>query len=263
MVLRGKLPCKAKFSRPGGRASGDFNTGMGNTLIMSTICIAVLRRYGVRFDLLVDGDNALVFLDGKTSGPVLENFASDVLDECGHEFVLERPVRVLEEVRFGRSAPVRLGGNLGLTMVRDVMSVLSGSSTSHRYLREPKYAREWLAGVSMCELSLALGVPVLQAWASNTLRIMDFSGKLREEPFREYLMLGAHFAGLEECREISPVARASFCDAFGITPEHQVVLEEGFSRLEMPRLDDWRVIDPHHLQDLPPGLSETFLDDYV
>jgi len=261
--LRGRLPCGAKFSRPGGRASGDFNTGMGNSLLMLAICCGVLAEYQVPFDLLVDGDNALIFLERSTSGVVLADFADRVLLASGMEFTLERPVCLMEQVRFGRSAPIRLGGNRGWIMVREVVSVLSGALASHRYLREPKYAREWLTGVAMCELSLGLGIPMLQAWASSILNLTGFSGRIRSGPYREYFIQGAWLAGVEESREISPETRASFCAAFGFTPEQQVAWEERVVRAEAGRLDLSAVTAVKQfsdLQDCPPGLGESFLD---
>jgi len=257
LSLRGRLPCGARFKREGGRASGDFNTGMGNTLIMLAIVVGVIRRYGVRFDVLADGDNCLIFLDGKSSDLVIPNFAADVRDASGHEFTLERPVHVVEEVRFGRSAPVNLGGNLGYTMVREYLSVLSGGLSSHRHLREPKYAREWLTGVLQCELSLARGVPVLQAWASSTLKSLDFRGKVRREPYREYFIQGAWLAELGEEKEVELEARVSFERAFGLTVEDQVVLEQSFrgvGDLSFTRID-W-----NGLADLPPDVTNSFLD---
>jgi len=224
--LKGRLACGAKFFREGGRASGDFNTGMGNTLIMYGICVGVLTTFRVKFDVLVDGDNALVFLEASESGPVLQNFARCVLDSSGMEFVLERPVRIIEEVRFGRSAPVFLGGNLGYTMVREVESVLSGGMSSHRFLREPAFAREWLTGVAMCELSLAIGIPMLQAWALMILRGLEFRKRVRCWPYQDYFIQGARFADAEEQKPISHAVRVSFCAAFGWSPEQQIIFEQ-------------------------------------
>jgi len=257
--LKGRLPCGAKFDRPGGRASGDFNTGMGNTLLMLAIAAGVMNRYSVTYDMLVDGDNALIFLERPTSGMVVANLAADVLASSGHEFTLERPVHILEGVRFGRSAVVHLGRKLGYTMVRDPYSVMSGACSSHRYLREPKFAREYLAGVSMCELSMARGVPVLQAWASTILASTKFTGKVRETPFADYLVQGAWFAGVNDEVEVSRVARESFERAFGITPEAQIRLEESFVGPSFP-LDLSCRVDSRDLLNLPAHVMESYMD---
>lgn len=222
--LEGTLPCGAKFSRLGGRASGDFNTGMGNSLIMLVVVVAVLRHHNVPFDVLVDGDNALVFLRGADSKRVMSVFAQQVLDCSGHEVTLEKPVRVLEEVRFGRSAPVYAGGCW--RMVRDWRSVLSGALSSHRWLREPRFIPEWIRGVAAAELSLARGVPVLQAWALGLQRRWGGPEGVRAHPHADLLFRGAWFATGEEALEVSAEARLSFERAFGLDPEAQVRLED-------------------------------------
>lgn len=258
--LEGTLPCGAKFSRDGGRASGDFNTGMGNSLVMLAVVVGVLSAHKVPYDLLVDGDNALVFLRGVDSSRVMRTFASDVLSCSGQEVTLERPVRVLEEVRFGRSAPVFAGGSW--RMVRDYRSVLSGALSSHRWLREPGFVPEWIRGVASCELSLARGVPVLQSWALGLQREWGGPEGVRAHPHTDLLYKGAWFAAGEESLAVSLEARLSFERAFGLTPEAQVWLERA---LEAPanlgRLAWTRVaLLTFDHNEAPPGVIEAYKD---
>jgi len=230
---------------------------MGNTILMLCIVVGVLRTFGVEFDVLADGDNCLIFLHGESANSVIPGFAAQVLAESGQELTLERPVRTVEEVRFGRSAPVNLGGNRGWTMVRDYLSVLSGGLSSHRYLREPKFAKEWLTGVAMCELSLARGIPVLQAWASSVLRTTGFRGNVRRDPYKDYFCQGAWLAGLDERVEVGLETRQSFERAFGLTVEDQVVLEDSFSGLPGGR---YELVEFHGLASWPPGVTNSYLD---
>jgi hypothetical protein len=229
LSLRGTTASGVRFSREGARASGDFNTGMGNSLIMLAVVVAALRSYNIPFDVAVDGDNALVFLRGRDAPRVLGNFASVVLQNSGHEVELERPVDYIEGMRFGNSHPVKvLPFDDGWSMVRDWKRVVSGATASHRWLREPKFAREYLTGVAMCELSLARGVPLLQAWALELLRAMGGSRDVRTHPHVEYLQVGAWFAREASAREVSAEARVSFERAFGLPPDTQQQLERGF-----------------------------------
>jgi len=214
-----------KFSRPGGRASGDFNTGMGNSLIMLAVVGAVLLSRGVTFDLLVDGDNALVFCELADLDCVRKDFARDVLAESGHELALEAPTVQLESIRFGRSAPLCLGGDRW-TMVREPWSVLSGATASHRWLREPAFARRYLEGVARCELSLAVGVPVIQAWALRLLRACGTHRKaLPSAALADYFVVGARLVDESCVVEPSREARLSFERAFGISPDEQLQWE--------------------------------------
>jgi hypothetical protein len=241
LELHGTTSCGAKFSRKGARASGDFNTGMGNSLIFLVEVVAALRLYDLsHFDVLVDGDNVLVFLEQDESRPVLDGFSKTILESSGHEVLLERPAFVLEDVRFGGSAPVFLGGGRGWSMVREYHRVLSGAFSSHVYLREAVFAREWMVGVAMCELSQARGVPILQSFFVSALRALGSVRRVREHPFADYLVKGAWFASVDDALSVSVDARLSFESAFGVTPEEQVRLEKSFSRMEFG--SSWEVL---------------------
>lgn len=260
LVLAGTTANGVKFSRPGGRASGDYNTGMGNTLVMLCVVVAVLSGYGISFDVLVDGDNALVFLSKVNSGRVLQDFYQRVFDASGHEMTLEKPVSYLEGVRFGRSAPVFLGHGLGWTMVREPWSVLSGALCSHRWLREPVFGRAWCEGVARCELSIARGVPVLQSWALEILERSENRRKIPVEGLRDYFVLGAWLADRGAVVTVSGDARRSFELAFGVSPESQLRWESSFDGRvgfaervqELPSSSSWWMADP--------GLYEAWFD---
>jgi len=256
--LTGRLQCGAKFGRPGGRASGDFNTGMGNTIIMLCVVSAVMRSFGVRFDLLVDGDNCLVFLEQCDLPVVLAEFADRSREWSGQELVLERPVHTMEEIRFGQSAPIFLGKS-GWTMVRDYVKVLSGATSSHKWLREPLFAERYLQGVARCELSLSRGVPVLQAWALSMLEISNSRKVLKDDPFADYFVVGAFFADAGSAQPVLPETRVSFERAFGCTVEEQLRLErsftlpEGQSYRRHQGYRDWVLADP--------GLMDTWVEE--
>lgn len=261
-VLKGRLPCGAEFSRPGGRASGDFNTGMGNTLGMLAIVISALNTFGVRFDVLADGDNALVFLERRDFQVVMSGFAQQVLISSGQELTLEPGTSVIEQIRFGQSAPVYTGPVRGWVMVRDPLKVLSSATSSHRWLREPAFAREYLTGVARCELSLARGLPVLQAYSLSLLASTGFvKEKVRAHPYLDYFVVGAWFAGVEDVLPVLPETRASFHRAFGLSPEEQIRMEAAF---QAPRELGFRDVPVFtDLDSAEPGVMESWIDSRI
>lgn len=222
MVLEGRTEAGVEFSRPGGRASGDFNTGMGNSLVFLAVVAGSMNIAG-SWDILVDGDNALLFLPGTSAGRVMRELPDRVLASSGVELTLERPVTVFEEVRFGRSAPVFIDGRP--RMLRPPCRLMSLATSSHVWLREPRFAVEWLRGVGLCELSLALGVPVYQEFALRLLRLTEQVTRVRAHPYSDYFFLGARFAEAWEARPVSRASRESFARAFGVTPREQERLE--------------------------------------
>lgn len=211
-----------------------------------------------RFDVLADGDNALVFLERRDLRGVLGGFARIALAASGHELTLEQPCSVIEQIRFGQSAPVWLGPTRGWSMVREPLKVLSTATSSHRWLREPVFAREYLAGVAMCELSLARGLPVLQAWSLELLRAMGSPTKVRAHPHVDYFVVGAHLARPQEALPVLHEVRLSFERAFGFSPEAQIRMEAGFSA---PReLDFTEVPAFADLDAAVPGVMEDWMN---
>lgn len=252
-----------KFSRDGCRASGDFNTGMGNTIVMCVAVVAALKGK-CKFDILVDGDNALVFLERSSAEWVSRNFANWVFESCGHEMVLEKPVSYLEGVRFGRSAPVFLGHGLGWTMVREPESVLSNAFASHRWLREPVFARRWCNGVARCELSLARGVPVLQVFALEVLKQTETRKAVPLEALRDYFVVGAWLAGEEAVIPVTRECRLSFERAFGWSPEEQLRVEQSLSRLRVEHATrTLEYPDARSWWSAEPGLVESYWDALI
>jgi hypothetical protein len=269
-VFSGSTQGGTKFSRPGGRASGDFNTGMGNSLIMLAVCGGVLQSHGCEFDMLVDGDNALVFLERESLSRVSSTLFDSVLSDSGHEMTLEKPVSYLEGVRFGRSAPVYLGHGLGWTMVRDYRAVLSCAYASHRWLNEPRFGLAWVAGVAQCELSLAVGLPVLQQSALKVLSATEEAlvglrakqEQTLERALTDYIVVGARRLGRESARPVRLECRISFEKAFGLSPEEQLVMERLPVVVSIPsRREPGPTLS--RLDEAKPGWYEPWLDEQL
>nr|QDH87447.1 MAG: RNA-dependent RNA polymerase [Riboviria sp.] len=215
-----------RFSRDGGRASGDFNTGMGNTLVMLAVVMGTMSQIRpICWDTLVDGDNALLFISRSDCHRVCAEFPNVATEISGHEMVLERPTSVVEEVRFGQSAPLRVKG--GWQMVRDWRKVVSHSTSSHHHLREPRFAPEFIRGVAACESFLAGGVPILWAYTRNLMARTEHVGGFRRHFLRDYQVLGVPVESLGEiyAEEPDDEARQSFEKAFGVTPVQQRNIE--------------------------------------
>jgi len=236
LKLKGVLSCNAFFERPGARASGDFNTGMGNSLIFLVEIVAALRGLGIHFDVLVDGDNVLVFVSKQHLGRLLSDLPVAVRASSGHECTVERPAHRLEDVRFGGCAPVWTPD--GWTMVREWNRVVSTAVSSHIHLRHWNFARPWVSGVLQCELSMAQGIPILQSWARRSLDVLG-EKRARDDFYADYRAVGASFE--VKTRPVAMGTRLSFERAFGVSVERQLALEQ---TLVVRLSTDYRVEDP-------------------
>jgi hypothetical protein len=221
-----------KYRRKGCRASGDFNTGMGNTLI----CIATietvmgeLRREipGLKYDMLVDGDNAVLFMPHEHVHQVRERFSAVCTLLTPQEMTLGAIAYTPEEVTFGQSHPVKVAGKW--RMVREVYKVLSNTFSSHRHLEHRNFGLRFLKLVAHAEMLLNEGVPVLGPWFRKARAQLSWSKDLPEpRDYLEFHQLEVLNRMKEAVKDtpISAETRLSFARAFGISPDQQVRLEQ-------------------------------------
>jgi hypothetical protein len=107
-----------------------------------------------------------------------------------------------------RNYPVSIG--------KDLVSVLPLTS-------EERW-RKWANDVGLCGLALASGVPVLQSFYAALAR--SGRGTFGKHPWVSGSGMVRNSRGLDSKRTpITDEARVGFCQAFGITADHQRVLE--------------------------------------
>lgn len=225
LVNRGWTSNGIRYKCPGGRMSGDMNTALGNCLIMTAMVAAMARHLQWQpgnWDMLCDGDDCLLFLDGSDH---LDQIVA-TLARAGMTIKIEAKAYCLEDVEFCQSRPVWTAD--GLKMVRDVRKTLAGALTSNKWFREPRHIDAHLTRLGKCYMAISLGVPVLQEFAAAMLR--NGRGKVA----RTMPMSGVMYKALAEYKahmgKVEPVpvtdaARASFADAFGIGVAEQLVIE--------------------------------------
>jgi hypothetical protein len=252
LVLKGRTSGGIRFRREGARASGDFNTGLGNSVIMNCTVDAAVRVLvdwvgrTFRWDKIVDGDNALIFVEPEVATFVHRHFAAAVQSVSAQEMTVENPVTELEQVVFGQSKPCFNGNRF--TMVRDPFKTLSNAFSSYRHYNNWNHGVRVLKSVASCELALARGIPVLEAYFAKALELVGNVPDLQDPtPFLEGRQLEAIKilqAQGETMADVKPVgvsleARLSFERAWGLGVEEQLLLEEEVCRnLSFPLLGD-------------------------
>jgi len=252
LVLKGRTSGGIKFRREGARASGDFNTGLGNSVIMNCTVDAAGRILAdwlgrtYRWDKIVDGDNALIFVEPEVASFVHKHFAAAVQSVSAQEMTVENPVTELEQVVFGQSKPCFNGNRF--TMVRDPFKTLSNAFSSYRHYNNWNHGVRVLKSVASCELALARGIPVLEAYFAKALELVGNVPDLQDPtPFLEGRQLEAINilqAQGETLADVKPVgvtleARLSFERAWGLGVEEQLLLEEEVCRnLHFPLLGE-------------------------
>jgi len=227
-----------RFHAVGVRASGDYNTGLGNTLVMCGLVLMVAREVKTKFDFLADGDNAIIFVNRKD----IDTWTSRINPICiraGFEMALEQPVFHLEQVPFGQSKPLHVDG-VGWTMIRNPMKVLSHAGCGYQHYKDLVGGVRVLKSVAYCEAVLNRGVPVLSKFASILLeltrRVKFSKAELSDFEYKAVLAKGTAW---ERARtvEVSYQTRLGFETSWGITVEQQLEME---AQLKLPELpSEW------------------------
>lgn len=241
-----------KFTVEGVRASGDFNTGLGNTLIMCCLVLAAATSLGVRFDLLADGDNAVLFCL-KRDLTLFRKRVPAMFLEMGHELELSETFESVEQVVFGQSKPCWVDGVW--TMVRDPFKVLSHAWCGHEHFSEMRGGKRVLRAIAYCEAVLSRGVPMLQEYSHAMLRAtrgMDVPLHIRFTGNPEYQRVLARGIRWESARKltVSTQTRLSFEKSWGVSVGEQIRLERLLAAV--PSLPDgWGDVPPD--EGLPDG----------
>nr|QOE55594.1 RNA-dependent RNA polymerase [Macrophomina phaseolina umbra-like virus 1] len=229
-----------RFRAKGVRASGDFNTGLGNTLIMCCLVMGSAERIGTPFDFLADGDNAVVFVRGRDLHLWQRELSSCFL-EMGHEAEIGEVQREIEGVTFGQSKPVCVAGRW--TMVRDPLKVLSHAFAGHQHYAEMSGGIRVLRATAYCEATLNRGVPVLQEFAHAMLRRTRGLKMALRATFDNYeyrtILRGVDPRAERKREEIAHSTRCSFERAWGIPIGEQLRLEAEFARVKVDLPATW------------------------
>lgn len=197
-----------KYTSKATRCSGDFDTGLGNTLINIACILEVFHK--VKHDFILDGDDAVIIVERGTQIDVA-NF-----EKFGFQTVLE-VVDNIEQIDFCHG---KIIDNEGWVFSRDPIRAISNQMACRKAYDVKGMAR-YLAGVGKCELACSAGVPILQAWGQ---RLASYSDKPLMEQDVEWKMRS--MAPNEKVKEITPQARLTFEKAWNISPALQIAIED-------------------------------------
>lgn len=223
-----------RYTRRGGRMSGDMNTALGNCILMVLMCSDYLEQLNVKYDLLDDGDDCLVIVERKDAKKVEDGAIAQFLD-YGMSVKVENVADRLEDVEWCQSRLVET--EIGeWTFARNWTKVLSIDLAGVKYLSSEKAQRRLAKTIGIGELSGFAGLPILQEYALALIRnggnakpfdidmTDDYYYRFRnEQAFRQGR--DRLIWGTVEPRDVSDLARASFSKAYGVSPSRQKEIE--------------------------------------
>lgn len=220
----------ASWVTSGRRMSGDMNTALGNCILMQLMCEDWLDRLGIDYELFIDGDDTLVFLDLDNLDALLSS-ASNAFLQYGHEIKIENIARELEQILWCQHRLVNVAGTW--TYVADWKKALSVYTVNPKF-NEPKQQPRILGAVAAGGLHLNQGVPILQAYYSRLREFGNDSWDLTDLDWLHYFAReDIRHHGLKPVVDLPPVdptTRDSFHKAFGVDPATQALYEAEIAR---------------------------------
>lgn len=225
------------------RCSGDQNTSLGNCIISVLLVVLYCREHGiVDFDVLCDGDDLLLFVPA-TSLPLLADLSVWYL-RWGLRMKIEEPAYVPEQVEFCQSRPIWMP--YGWLLVRNPVKVFATDYAGGAKLGNIHKFEEQLRAVGLCGLSMAAGVPLLQAYyqwgvahgKTGKFNFTDLAGVGYQ--YRIQVANGSH----PKAAPVDPRTRESFARAFGVLEGDQLDVEEAITNMAFSRRLDGEFPQP-------------------
>lgn len=221
-----------RYEVDGCRMSGDMNTSSGNCYIMCCTVYEWCKRKGItKFRLANNGDDCVLFVESRDLARAMVGLGQYYRD-LGFTMKVEKPVFTLEEVEFCQTHPVLVGDNY--RMVRNLHTGIAKDLHCLLNLDNVEDLEAWVDAVGAGGRMLNDGVPVLSSFFKQ-FPSSDHLSSVREK-VAEYHRYRFYRKGKFTDSLPTPESRFSFWLAFGVTPDEQMALEEGFSPLNISRV---------------------------
>lgn len=244
---------KVTYKVSGCRMSGDINTGMGNCLLMSLMVLGYFQDRGIDARLSNNGDDCVVICSEEQLG-LFDDLGAWFLD-FGFTLTREDPVRVFERIEFCQANPVWTAS--GWRMVRNPYTAPSKDSVSLLSWQTQGDRRTWASAIGTCGLELTRGVPF---WEAYYRRLIEAGSDATQHGLDAVYDSGLGYMarGVSGC-EVCDAARVSFYLAFGMTPDHQIALEDSMPVPDLDALQPMMSVSPHDIRhNTPLGYSKRY-----
>jgi hypothetical protein len=222
---------KVKYWVEGNRMSGDWNTSIGNVILMVAFVVASLEYLGLTekdWRILDDGDDCLLVVEADKASLVHSR-----LKECflifGQELVVEDPIPWSDyhKIEFCQSKLINLGGE-EYTFVRDYRKAMGTYFNSYKWFGDCKSTKLYLSAIGLGDANLYYRVPILWSLARSTFKLGGMINVSNEDIEKLGLYRFKQIDYSYSCLEGEPIdfhVRNEFARAFGISPVEQINLE--------------------------------------
>jgi hypothetical protein len=241
LVNRGLAVCEdglVKFVVKGRRMSGDFNTSLGNIIIM---VLMLLRMVGVsrlhKYELGCDGDDSFIIVERRDLDRILPVIPTEA-GKLGFEIKVEDVCSEFERIDFCQTSPIWTP--LGWVACRNPRKVLAKDAFSMKTLNNQQEYDSWRNSVSVGGRAAFANMPILSSYFLHIGRGAKYDHVCFDKSYRD-LQAGDYVAP----SFIDDRTRSSFFYAFGIPPSEQRELESLFDNTNPSFYDLPAAVDNH------------------
>ena len=227
---RARASCKDGFVTyevEGRRMSGDMDTALGNCLLMTAMTYSLCASLGIEHQVMDNGDDIVVIMD-KSNEDAFKLQVNEFYRNLGFSMKVEDTVYVLEHIEFCQMHPVFDG--LEWRMVRNLTSLAKDLICC----TNPQQVSTWLQAIGDGGISLTSGMPVYQEFYCFLRKFGH--RKSKASSWKHFQDSGfSRLARLQrrEPAPVSPQARLSFQEAFGVGISQQLSLESVYGNLKV------------------------------
>lgn len=216
-----------KYKVNGKRFSGDMNTALGNCIIMCCLVWQYAHDRNIPVKLVNNGDDCVVFMEAAHE-PLFRRGMSEWFINVGFRMVAEPTAYKLEHIEFCQMNPVEVPG--GYNMCRNPHAVFSKDTMCLKAKNDTEI-KAWMGAVGTGGLMLYGNMPVI----SSYYNLLYSNGLTNGKCYTSYI--NSRDGWFNNWRgnlsipgkfniEISDSSRISFWEAFKITPDEQVKMEQ-------------------------------------
>ncbi len=226
---------RLKYTKTGGRMSGDMNTSLGNCILMCSMIKQYSLVRGVRTLLANNGDDCVVFMEASD----LARFSFELDDwfrAMGFNMTVEPPCYQFEEIEFCQTHPIYVGPdhNSYIMCRHPKWAIAKDTMSTHDFQNDKQY-RAWLDAVGTGGLAMTGQVPIFQDFYRTYQKYGDPAKQVGNSAIHVQSW-GVRSLGRDMVRSYGPIlpeTRASFYWAFGVLPDEQIVMEEFYRSVEL------------------------------
>lgn len=223
-----------KWVSEGGRMSGDMDTSLGNCLLMCAMIWSYMHEIGIhKFELYNNGDDCVLIFEREHLNIFMPMVTTWFL-EMGFNMKVETPVYKFEHIEFCQTHPIMTSA--GPICVRNYPACVDKDVVSVLPIDTQDKANNYYASIGKGGLALAGGIPILSSFYNRLIEWSEGAEGWGNHPSLKSGMIHMSIGMTRSHTTPDWESRVSFYEAFGVTPDEQIAIEEYYRRLPRPQL---------------------------